>query len=91
MEIEDVDREARLRERVDQILEIMRKILGKPDFAPTADVMDHGGTSLAIVRILTETSGTLGLEIDPRDLNGSVTALNLAEVATVGDTETSTR
>ncbi len=68
-------------ELVEQILAIVREILGRPHITADDDVMDHGGTSLSIVRILAETSRTLGLDVNPRDLGGSVTARALAKAA----------
>lgn len=68
-------------ERVDQVLEIVRAILAKPDITAEDEVMDHGGTSLSVVRILTQTRQALNLNINPRDLNGAVTARSLARAA----------
>lgn len=68
-------------ERVDQVLAIVREVLSKPDITADDEVTDHGGTSLAIVRILSQTSRVLGLNINPRDLNGSVTARSLVKAA----------
>ena len=70
-----------LDERVDQILAIVREVLAKPGLTADDEVMDHGGTSLSVVRILTETSRALQLNINPRDLNGEVTARSLAHAA----------
>lgn len=70
-----------LDERIDQILAIVREVLANPNLNAADEVMEHGATSLAIVRILTETSNRLDLTINPRDLNGVVTAVNLAQVA----------
>jgi hypothetical protein len=68
-------------QRVDQILAIVREVLAKPHLTADDEVMDHGGTSLSILRILTETRQTLHLNVNPRDLNGSVTARSLARAA----------
>jgi hypothetical protein len=68
-------------ERVDQILAIVREVLGRPELAADDEVMDHGGTSLSILRILTDTRKTLSLNINPRDLGGVVTARSLARAA----------
>jgi acyl carrier protein len=68
-------------QRVDRILAVVREILSRPDLTADDEVKDHGGTSLSIVRILAVTSRTLDLDIDPRDLDGAVTARSLARVA----------
>jgi len=68
-------------ERVDRILAIARHVLSTPDVAPDDELADHGGTSLSIIRIVAEASRALGLDIDPRDLGGTVTVRNLARVA----------
>jgi acyl carrier protein len=68
-------------ERVGRILAIAREVLSEPDITADDELADHGGTSLAIVRIIAVTSRTLGLDIQPRDLDGTVTARNLARVA----------
>jgi acyl carrier protein len=68
-------------ERVDQILAIVREVLGRPELAADDEVMDHGGTSLSILRILTDTRKALSLNINPRDLGGVVTARSLARAA----------
>lgn len=70
-----------LDERVDQILAVVRTVLDKPGLTADDEVMDHGGTSLSVVRILTETSRALQLNVNPRDLNGEVTARSLARAA----------
>lgn len=67
--------------RVGQVLAIVREVLSSSDMAADDEVMDHGGTSLSIVRILAMASKNLGLNINPRDLNGVVTARNLALAA----------
>jgi acyl carrier protein len=66
---------------VGQVLDIVRKILSKPDLGADDEVMDHGGTSLSVVRILAETRQALQLTINPRDLKGSVTARSLVAAA----------
>jgi hypothetical protein len=43
--------------------------------------MDHGGTSLSVVRILAETRRMLDLNVDLRELDGMVTARSLARAA----------
>ncbi|MFD5843304.1 acyl carrier protein [Streptomyces chartreusis] len=68
-------------ERVEQVLAIVREVLCKPGIGADDEVMDHGGTSLSIVRILAESSHALKLDINPRDLGGTVTARNLARAA----------
>lgn len=68
-------------ELVGQVLDVIRKILSKPDLDADDEVMDHGGTSLSVVRILAETRQTLQLTINPRDLKGSVTARSLVAAA----------
>lgn len=68
-------------DRVGQVLHIVRTVLAKPDLDADDEVMDHGGTSLSVVRILAEARQTLHLTINPRDLNGSVTARGLARAA----------
>jgi acyl carrier protein len=68
-------------ELVEQILDIVREVLDRPHVTVDDDVMDHGGTSLSIVRILAQISRTLGLDVNPRDLGGSVTARALAKAA----------
>ena len=65
-------------DRVDEILAIVRVVLDKPTLTADDEVMDHGGTSLSVVRILAETRRALDLNINPRDLNGTVTARSLA-------------
>jgi acyl carrier protein len=67
--------------QVQKILAIVRGVLAKPDLGADDDVMDHGGTSLSVVRILTESEQALGLTVDPRELNGTVTAHNLVQAA----------
>jgi acyl carrier protein len=65
-------------ERVDRILDVIREVLARPDLGADDEVMDHGGTSLSVVRILAEAKNVLGLNINPRDLGGAVTARSLA-------------
>jgi len=69
------------KERVDRILAIAREVLSEPDITADAELADHGGTSLSIVRIVAVASRTIGLDINPRDLDGTVTVRNLARVA----------
>jgi acyl carrier protein len=76
-----VDQVSTKDESVEQILAIVRGVLGRPEVTADDDVFDHGGTSLSVVRILAQTTKTLGLRINPRDLAGSVTARALADAA----------
>lgn len=68
-------------ERVDRILAIAREVLSEPGITADAELGDHGGTSLSIVRIVAVASRRLDLDINPRDLDGAVTVRNLAKVA----------
>jgi acyl carrier protein len=68
-------------ERVDRILAIARDVLSTPDVTADDELADHGGTSLSIIRIVAEASRALDLDIDPRELGGTVTVRNLARVA----------
>lgn len=68
-------------ERVDRILDIARDVLSTPDIAADDELAGHGGTSLSIIRIVAVASRTLDLDINPRDLGGTVTVRNLARVA----------
>ena len=56
-------------------------MLSKPDITADDELGDQGGTSLSIVRIVAVASRTLDLDINPRDLDGTVTVRNLARVA----------
>ncbi|MET7312317.1 acyl carrier protein [Streptomyces sp. NPDC005571] len=66
---------------IEQVLEIMRQVLSKPELTADDEAMDHGGTSLSIVRILAETSRALHCDVNPRDLGGAVTARSLVRAA----------
>jgi len=66
---------------LDQMLEVVHEVLGNPGLGPDDEVLDHGGTSLSVVRILTEASRRWSLTINPRDLDGVVTARSLARAA----------
>jgi acyl carrier protein len=66
---------------VDDVLAIVREVLDRPDLTADDDVIDHGGTSLSIVRILAEIRRALELNVNPRDLGGTVTARSLAKAA----------
>lgn len=68
-------------ELAEQILTIVRDVLAEPGLGVDDEVMDHGGTSLSIVRILTQVGSGLGVTVNPRDLGGVVTARNLARAA----------
>ncbi len=68
-------------DRVDEVLAIVREVLAQPKLTADDEVMDHGGTSLSVARILAETVRALNLNINPRDLNGNVTARSLALAA----------
>ncbi len=69
--------------RVEQLLGIVREVLTQPDIAADDELMNHGGTSLSIVRILAMANRNLGLDINPRDLDGTITARSLARVAAI--------
>lgn len=68
-------------EQVGQFLAIVREILSRPDITADDDLMAHGGTSLSIVRIVAVVSRTLDLDVNPRDLDTTITVRNLARVA----------
>jgi aryl carrier-like protein len=67
--------------RVEQVLAIVREVLSKPGLTADDEVMDYGGTSLSIVRILAEMRRTLGTDVNLRELGGSVTARSLVRAA----------
>ncbi len=56
-------------------------MLSTPAITADDELADHGGTSLSIIRIVAVASRTLDLDINPRDLGGTVTVRNLARVA----------
>lgn len=64
-----------------RMLGLVREVLGRPDLGMDDEVMDHGGTSLSVVRILTEARQRWSLGINPRDLDGVVSARSLARAA----------
>jgi acyl carrier protein len=66
---------------LDQVLAIVRTALGKPGLTPDDEVMDYGGTSLSVVLILSKLKNDLGLDVDLRALDGSVTARSLVRAA----------
>ncbi|MFC6083641.1 acyl carrier protein [Sphaerisporangium aureirubrum] len=68
-------------ERLDRILAVTREVLRSPGVAADDDLADHGGTSLSVVRIVAVANRTLHLDINPRELGGTVTARDLARVA----------
>ncbi|MGC5015680.1 acyl carrier protein [Streptosporangium sp. DT93] len=68
-------------ERLGRILALTREVLCNPDIAADDDLAGHGGTSLSIVRIVALANRTLHLDINPRDLDATITARNLARVA----------
>jgi len=70
-----------IEERVGPILAIAREVLSEPDITADDDLAGHGGTSLSIVRIVAVACRTLRLDINPRDLGGTVTVRNMARVA----------
>lgn len=63
--------------QLDSLLALIRSVLDQPGLGPDDEVMDHGGTSLSLLRILTGAKKDFGLDIDPRSLGGVVTARNL--------------
>ena len=67
--------------RIDQVLAIMREVLAKPGLTADDEVMEYGGTSLSIVRILAQLRGELGVDVNVRDLAGTVTARSLVRHA----------
>ncbi|WP_433498364.1 acyl carrier protein [Sphaerimonospora sp. CA-214678] len=60
------------------VLEIVRDVLGKPGMGPDDDAFDHGATSLSFVRILASIHSRCGVRVKAPDLDGIVTARNLA-------------
>lgn len=68
-------------EQVGQILAIASEVLSRPDITADDELMERGGTSLSIVLIVAVASRALGLDINPRDLGGTVTARAMAKVA----------
>ena len=68
--------------RVDRLLAIARAILAGPDLTADDALMEHGATSLSVVRIVVEANRTLQLEINPGEVDGALTVRNLARAAT---------
>lgn len=64
-----------------RILDIAHAILDTSGIRADDDLIDHGATSLSLVRILATIHQTLGADVDPRDLSGRFTAHNLAVAA----------
>ncbi|WP_019925412.1 acyl carrier protein [Nocardia sp. BMG111209] len=67
-------------ERAACLLSIARNILSECEIGADDDLAERGVTSLAMIRILAEAARTLHLDIDPRELDGTVTVRNLAEI-----------
>lgn len=63
------------------ILAIAREILARPALSADDDLAAHGANSLSVVRILATALTELGLDIDPREITGAVTARSMAGVA----------
>jgi acyl carrier protein len=68
-------------EHVGPILAIAREVLSRPGITADDELRENGGTSLSITLIIARTSRALGLEIDPADISGAVTAASLAQAA----------
>ncbi|MGW0551547.1 acyl carrier protein [Streptomyces altiplanensis] len=62
-----------------KILGIVRDVLGKPELGPDDDLFDHGGTSLAFVRVLAEIGQELHVRVRVGDLGGVATPRNITE------------
>ncbi len=76
----------RMEERIDRILAIAREILSRPGITADDELTGHGGTSLSIVRIVAVASRTFDLDINPREVAGTITVRNLALAATPAET-----
>ena len=68
-------------EVVDTALDVIRDLLGVDTIGPDDDAIDHGATSLVVVRILTEAGKRIGRPVNPRSLGGVVSARRIAEAA----------
>lgn len=68
-------------EQTETVLEVIRTVMNDPTLGADDDVMDRGVTSLVLVRILSGAGKRLGTTISPRDLDGVVSARNIARVA----------
>lgn len=62
----------------EEILRIVREVLGKPDIGPDDDVFDHGATSLSFVRILAQIKQRCGVMVRATALGGLATPGNMA-------------
>jgi len=60
------------------ILRIVREVLGRPGLGLDDDLFDHGATSLSFVRVLATIRQQLHAQVHAADLDGIVTAANLA-------------
>jgi acyl carrier protein len=60
------------------VLKIVRDVLGKPAIGPGDDLFDHGATSLSFVRVLAQIKQECQVMVRATDLDGEVTAHNLA-------------
>jgi hypothetical protein len=65
----------------DQILGIVREVLGRPGIGPDDDVFDHGATSLSFVRILAQINQRCGVRVPAAALGGMATARAMAVLA----------
>jgi phosphopantetheine binding protein len=62
----------------DEVLGIVREVLGRADMGPDDDVFDHGATSLSFVRILARINQRCGVMVHAAALGGLATARNMA-------------
>ncbi len=65
----------------EQVLAIIRDVLGRPQLGPDDDVFDHGATSLSFVRILARVHQDLQLTVHAAALGGIATARNITAAA----------
>jgi|GEM_PF-5313210 len=63
---------------VEEVAELVREILDRPDLPADADIFDHGATSLSFVRILAQIRQRYGVSIDVTELDGEAAATTLA-------------
>ncbi|HEY0532496.1 MAG TPA: acyl carrier protein [Actinoplanes sp.] len=70
------------------LLDIARDVLARPGLTVDDDLLQCGGTSLSIVRIIAVASRELGADIDPRNVEGAVTVRHLARAARHSATST---
>lgn len=69
----------------EEILGIVREVLGRDDIGPDDDVFDHGATSLSFVRILARINQRCGVMVHAASLGGVATARNMtAQVDAAG-------